>query len=393
MTPTRLVVFAKTVGAPTVEGNALNLKTWARLCELLGTTSQSVMVSPDHNLHVLEDGAVTIVLVPVTRFVSGLSYAWRALRYVRDEEGTPPSLAVASDAAMGGIAAYGFSWSARIPLQVHLQGDLFNVPRGVFPWYKRAGLRWLARFLCRRADQVRCVAWALRDSAICAGVPAEKLVVVRNRVDLDAFDREGLVGERRTFRDKLGWSSGDVVVLFSGSLNRFKGLDTLLTAFVEARGRCPGLRLLLVGDGPLREEVQRNTRAAGIESSVHITGWLAHGLVAPAMACGDIAVVPSASEGLPRVVLESSALQMPVIASAVGGIPEAIDDGATGFLVAPGDASGIAARIVELADDSELRGRMGRTGRAKMADEFEFETAVRRLADVTRLLLPADREN
>lgn len=385
----RIVSISKAVGSTTLDGNRLNLRTWVELSGLLDADVESLMLSPNGQWHTLQEGRVRITLLPVprTRLLSEAVYLWRFFR--KATRNGRPALVVASDPALSGLAAWMSSRKMGVPLQVHLQGDLFAVPPGVFSALKRVGLRTLARFVCGQAEQVRCVAQAIRQAAADAGVPEDKLVVVRNRVDLELFDPGRLSGHRRALRRQLGWSVDDPVALFVGSMNRFKGLGILLEGFQAAQRSVRELRLLMIGDGPLRGTVEQEVKAAGLHDRVALTGRLPHSKVAEAMACGDILLVPSASEGLPRVVLEGSALQLPVIASAVGGIPEAVDEGETGFLIEPGDAACLAARLAELAVDPRRRADMGARGRAKMREEFEFHEALGRLATATRALLPS----
>ncbi len=169
-------------------------------------------------------------------------------------------------------------------------------------------------------------------------------------------------------------------LLCVGRLVPIKGHETLLRAFAEACVTVPGLELELAGDGPLRNELEALSRQLGLGSAVRFLGRVSP--VDPAYERNAVVVVPSLGEGFGMSALEAAERARPVIASNVGGLPEIVDDGVTGRLVAPGDPAALAAAIVELAMDGERVRRLGGAARARALSEFSLD----RCADRTDAL-------
>ena len=183
-------------------------------------------------------------------------------------------------------------------------------------------------------------------------------------------------------------------LLAAGRLVEKKGYRVLLDAVALLTQRGQGVTCRIVGAGPLRAELEARARALGIEGAVTFDGALSHEQVAAAYRDADAfvqcsVVLPDGDrDGVPNVVLEAMASGLPVVASDVAGIPEAVVDGVTGFLVAPSDPAAVADRVGRLVDDSVLSGRLGAAGRARILGRFDRASAVRHVA---RLMLDATR--
>ena len=169
-------------------------------------------------------------------------------------------------------------------------------------------------------------------------------------------------------------------LLCVGRLVPVKGIDTLLRAFAIARRKQPDLILDIAGDGPLRGDLGALSAELGIGDAVRFLGRV-EGVTAE-MEQAAVVVVPSLGEGFGMVALEAAERGRPVIASAVGGLPEIVDDGRTGVLVPRADASALAAAIVDLARDPARAAALGRAARERALAEF----ALARCADRTAAL-------
>lgn len=189
------------------------------------------------------------------------------------------------------------------------------------------------------------------------GVPVEDL----------RFDPEG--GER--VRRALGIPTGAPVVGQVAVFRRQKRLDLWVRAAGALRRRIPESRFLLVGDGPLRGEVEAAVRDARLGDTLYLTGLRED--VRPYLSAMDLLMISSDYEGLPLVLLEAMALERPVVATAVGGIPEVVADGATGRLVPAGDPEALAGRAAELLADARARRAMGEAGRRRVEERFGTE--------------------
>ena len=171
-------------------------------------------------------------------------------------------------------------------------------------------------------------------------------------------------------------------LVFVGRLTAIKGIRVLLEAFAQACAQRPDLRLKLVGDGDDRPHLE--TLASQITDQtggqVTFTGFQSQAQVAEHLAGADMFVLPSFAEGVPVVLMEAMASAKPVIATQVAGIPELITHGQSGFLAPAGDAISLAAHILKLAGDPELRARMGAAGRQKVVAEFNINIEAARIA-------------
>ncbi|MFA7603257.1 MAG: glycosyltransferase family 4 protein [Novosphingobium sp.] len=217
-----------------------------------------------------------------------------------------------------------------------------------------------------RADFVACASWFMRAQAmrVVDSRHWRKLHIVRCGVDPAALPAAMPGG-------------GDGIAFISvGRLSREKGQRGLLEAFAVVRGRTPGARLVLVGDGPLRAELEALAGELGIADAVRFHGALSEAETLEAIARSDVLVLPSFMEGLPVVIIEAMALGKPVVASGVAGIPEIVRDGTNGLLVPPSHWRALAEAMAVLASDRALRDRLGSAAGAAVQDEFAIDRAV-----------------
>ncbi len=297
-----------------------------------------------------------------------LLHAWRTSRRLR------PDLVWSEDPLTAGLAAWCAARRARCPLVIAVRGDLLRLNRVRWSWLNRAVQQALTLFLIRRADRVRVVFQRLGADLRAIGLPAEKVVVLASPTDLSRFDPEPPRGRRAAWRARLGWDEQQVGVLFVGSLNATKGLDLLLDAFAAAHRDEPALRLGLIGDGPLRHELETRAARLGVAAAVTFAGSVGHDEVPAVLAAADALALTSRDEGLPRAAVEAAAMERPLIITDVGGCAETVVDGVSGYLVAPATDS-IATALRRLARlRPEQHRAMGRAGRRHiLRGTFEAE--------------------
>jgi glycosyltransferase involved in cell wall biosynthesis len=171
-----------------------------------------------------------------------------------------------------------------------------------------------------------------------------------------------------------------LVVGTSGRMAPVKGLRHLVEAFACLAGEGAHLRLEMAGDGPERQALERQVRAAGLADRVRLLGWM--GDLAPALARWDLLAQPSLEEGFPTGVLEAMGAGVPVLASAVGGVPEMVEEGRTGWLVPPGDPDALAGRLRTLALDPHRLEAAGRAAAEAVRRRFTVERMAERMAEV-----------
>jgi len=257
--------------------------------------------------------------------------------------------------------------------------------------------------VCDRAtlaavDQLICVSEDLRRRLMARGYPAAKLVVVRPGLELDATrplpeERQRAWLETQTSGISAASPDPDIPEAMAaidapnarwvGTVARLVGvkdIDLMLRSFAQVAQAYPAARLAIVGDGPDRSQLQQTALDLGIGSRVAFPGRLP--TIWPAMRRLSVYWLTSISEGLPLSIMEAMSTGLPVVATAVGGVPEAVEDGMSGYLVPRVDretaVGAMAHRVVELLQDAELCLRMGRAGASRVMKDFVPEAAARR---------------
>ena len=216
-------------------------------------------------------------------------------------------------------------------------------------------------------------------------VPRRRIVVVPNAVDPAPYQPN----PARRAALRAGWRAADdaLVLLSVGILSEQKGVDLALEAL--ARLDRPDAQLVVVGDGPLRSDLEALARARGVGDRVRFVGAVAYDAVADFYSAADIFLFPTLRrEGLPGVVTEAMAAERPVIASRLGAVEEVVEDGRTGFLVPRGDVAALAARISVLAADRALAHAMGRRGRARVLERWTPAQRSRRIVELFASVRP-----
>jgi glycosyltransferase involved in cell wall biosynthesis len=234
------------------------------------------------------------------------------------------------------------------------------------------------RYACQFADRILVNADAVKDWLVGhEGYSPTNIVVIRNGVDMSRFAGPP-AGER--VRHELGIPDGARLVAVVSRLARLKGIEQFLAAAAALKPRYPDVRFLIVGetsppDPSYLRELEALADTLGIAGQVTFTGRRSD--VPAILGAADVAVMPSLNEALSNVLLESMAAGAPVVATRVGGTPEALTDGETGLLVPPNDAAAIATAVSRLLDDRELACRLGQAARTRTAERFSVDRMVR----------------
>jgi glycosyltransferase involved in cell wall biosynthesis len=227
---------------------------------------------------------------------------------------------------------------------------------------------WLDRLCLRWADWVVCVSGGQAEKVLRAGVSPRRVVVIRNAIQGDRFTRPDPVYRER-LRGLLPRRC-DRIIGAAGRLSPEKGFAVLVEAALRVVREERSAGFVLFGDGPLREELSRGIAAAGLADRFVLAGFRED--LDRFVPFFDLLALPSYTEGLPNVVLEALAAAVPVVATAVGGTPEVVEDGVTGYLVPPGNAEMLAERILDLLAFEANRRRLGRRGQERVRREFTF---------------------
>jgi glycosyltransferase involved in cell wall biosynthesis len=197
---------------------------------------------------------------------------------------------------------------------------------------------------------------------------------------------------RQTPPSRSGFAKNAVsrVVVGAGRLSPEKGFGVLAEAAQTIIRENPHAGVVIFGEGALRGELERRVAELGLTGRVVLPGFRTD--LDSLIGGADVVVLPSFTEGLPNVALEASAAGVPVVATAVGGTPEVIADGETGFLVPPGESPAVAARVGQLLRDAALRTRFGAAGRARMRELFTFDAQAKAYLQLLHSLSSAPAE-
>jgi glycosyltransferase involved in cell wall biosynthesis len=262
-------------------------------------------------------------------------------------------LVVHANSSKAGVLGRLAAFAARVPVRFFtVHGWAFKAHTGL----ASNAYLWADRLMSPLTTTTICVAHGERSAGLQARTcRADRTVVIYNGVPLDVPRR--------------GAHTGPATLLSVGRLRAPKDFVTLVRAMAALE---PGAaRLRIAGDGPDRPALEAEIDRLGLTERVELLGTRDD--VPELLAGSDVFVLASDSEGLPMSVLEAMAAGLPVVASAVGGIPELVRDGETGTLVRPGDSAVLARAIERIVSDPVLRDRLGEAGRHRVEQEFSLE--------------------
>jgi glycosyltransferase involved in cell wall biosynthesis len=327
-------------------------------------------------------GEVPLALVPALRraihpWRDASSY--RAIkRILRDFR---PDV-VHTHSAKGGVLGRLAAHALQVPVILHtVHGAPFHPYQ---PWYARELFRRCEAYAARYCHVLVSVADAMTDLLVDAGVaPREKFVTVYSGMEVEPF----LAADehRDAVRRELGFSDRHVVVGKVARLFHLKGHEFLIQAARRVVARCPDVRFLLVGDGILRASLARQIADAGLSSYFHFTGLVPPQRIPALMGAMDLVVHVSLREGLARALPQALIAGKPAVSFDVDGAREVVISGETGFLIPPQTVEPLAEAILRLAEDAELRQRLGQQGRERFTDRFRHQTMTRQLRQIYQL--------
>ena len=241
------------------------------------------------------------------------------------------------------------------------------------------------RLMLRSCDRLIGCGNAVRQALIDnEGLPESRVEVIYNGVDLKSLSKPS-VGARERIRAEFGFASTDFVAVLVARLHELKDHQTALRAIDAAREQIPGLRLLLAGDGDQRAAIEQTIRDRGLAQTVTLAGTRKD--VADLLAASDVFLMSSISEGIPLTVIEAMAARRPVVSTAVGGLPELVEHGVTGFLAASGDHASLAASLIELYRHPDFRKRMADVAAQRAVEKFSLDGMLHGYRDVYREVL------
>lgn len=218
-----------------------------------------------------------------------------------------------------------------------------------------------------------------RDVLKHENVRPDKIVVIPNGIDADAY---AAANDGGRVRREFGIPGESAVVGVVANLIHYKGHLDFLEAAALVKAERPSTIFLFIGEGPMRPALERRVADLGLRGSVILAGQRRD--MADVLAAFDISALPSHEEGFSNTILESMAAGKPVVATSVGGNLEAVEDGVTGYLVAPRDPGAMARALLDLLKNMDRGRAMGRSGRERVRREFGLEGMIGRMESVYR---------
>jgi glycosyltransferase involved in cell wall biosynthesis len=252
------------------------------------------------------------------------------------------------------------------------------------PDYRRWKRVWANRLLLTRQDRFIAVGDSVRQALIdYEGLPEHRIEVIYNGCDLSQYDpRRSL---RSMVRSELGLEKDEFVVIQVARLNRLKDLPTAIRATKLLASEHPVARLVIVGEGEDRPQLERLTEELQLEKRVLFLGSRPD--VTRLLQSADAFMLSSISEGIPLTLIEAMASGLPCVATRVGGVPEVIRDGETGLLIGAGDPVGLAAQLGRLLSSPGLRQRLGKSGHRYVLERHDASMMHRQYLDLYRHML------
>ena len=249
------------------------------------------------------------------------------------------------------------------------------------------------RAVCRLSDRVVANADAVKRWLVDEGYDERRIDVIRNGIDTSRFGKRATPGR---LHHELGLPPDAPLIAVLSRVSPIKGLEFFLEAAAVVGAKIPEARFLIVGKAAVPDAVyQRRLEAyanqLGLGDRVVFTGLRMD--VPEVLDEVSVSVLPSLSEGLSNVLLESMAAGVPVVATRVGGTPEVVLDGVTGMLVPPRDPGALVHAILAILEDRELANRLGQAGRARVVERFSVHEMVRQTEQLyARLLRGSDHD-
>lgn len=230
----------------------------------------------------------------------------------------------------------------------------------------------LEKWICSHSFKTIVVSTPLKNYLESIGVPSKKIVVLPNGVDPEKFKPSP--HKDAALLKKYGFSDDDVIVGFVGILRPWHGLDLLIDAFSAAKEKEPKLKLLIVGDGPIRSDIERKIEKLGLSDDVCITGRVKHDEIVRYINLFDIAVSPKATfYASPMKILEYMALGKAIIAPDMENIKDILEDKITGLLFNFNSKSDLNLKLINLIINDQLRNNIGQKARRRILDRLNWK--------------------
>ncbi len=273
-------------------------------------------------------------------------------------------------------------WLHGRPVVVTLRGSDLAILRGLPDW--------LARRLLAGFDAVTCVSDEIRQAVLDYGLEADRVFLTPNGVNTELFSPRDKIESRR----ELGLGPDEPLMVWAGRLAPEKGLTDLIEALPSVLQTHSSARLVLIGDGPERDALDRLAGERGVREALDLRPAVERSRLAVWYGAADLVCLPSLREGRPNTVLEAMACGRPVLATAVGGVPELIENERGGRLVEPRNPAAFARAASEMLADPGRLAAMGAAGPKRLAElGLTWARSAERVREIYRTVMEARRRS
>jgi glycosyltransferase involved in cell wall biosynthesis len=238
------------------------------------------------------------------------------------------------------------------------------------------------RWSLPRYERVICVSDDLLQRVRRYGVPEKCSILIENAIDTDQYQRTQLAPAAK---ERLGWPAARYLVGAAGRLSPEKAFDVLIRAVQELQRQGTDVGLIISGDGPARDSLQALINECGLQNRVRLNGFQSD--LRPFYEAMDLFVISSLREGLPNVLLEAMAMEVPVVATRIAGIPRVIADGENGILVPPGNLPAMIDAVGRLLANADSRARLAAAAKGTIKQRYSFDVRMRKVAGIYDELL------
>jgi len=216
-------------------------------------------------------------------------------------------------------------------------------------------------------------------------IPSEKVIRIYNGIELDKYSPESGQDHAAELKKELGLEDSSVLVGAIGRMAWQKGFEYLVKTIPAVQAAVPDVKVLFVGDGPLKDDLEHLARQCGVKDTTVFTGFRSD--IKDILSAIDVLAVPSLREGFPMITLEAMAMTKPIVATEIKGMDEQVLDMKTGLSIPPADTDSLGSAIIRLLKNKDLARRLGRNAREFVADNFSLDKMLHETRNVYQVLL------